>query len=54
MEEDPTLVAKAWTLHTLVPVTVEFWQADASRVHTRLRYERDAAGAPWERHRLWP
>ncbi|MFF1462971.1 pyridoxal 5'-phosphate synthase [Streptomyces sp. NPDC058330] len=54
VEEDPTLVAKAWTLHTLVPVTVEFWQADASRVHTRLRYERDAAGAPWERHLLWP
>ncbi|MGF1339811.1 pyridoxine/pyridoxamine 5'-phosphate oxidase [Streptomyces flavovirens] len=54
VEKDPTLVAKAWTLHTLVPVTVEFWQADASRVHTRLRYERDAAGAPWERHLLWP
>ncbi|MFE4213626.1 pyridoxal 5'-phosphate synthase [Streptomyces sp. NPDC056844] len=51
---DPALVAEAWTLYTLVPVTVEFWQADADRVHTRLRYERTAEDTRWERHRLWP
>ncbi|MGW6056749.1 pyridoxine 5'-phosphate oxidase C-terminal domain-containing protein [Streptomyces sp. NPDC055189] len=51
---DPGLVADAWTLYTVAPVTVEFWQADTSRVHTRLRYERAASGAPRQKHLLWP
>ena len=52
--QDPGLVADAWTLHTVVPAAVEFWQADKSRVHTRLSYERAAPDTPWERHLLWP
>ncbi|GII59763.1 oxidase [Planotetraspora thailandica] len=54
VEQEPDLVAEAWTLYTLVPVAIEFWQADKSRVHTRLSYERTAAKAPWQRHLLWP
>ncbi|MER7463367.1 pyridoxal 5'-phosphate synthase [Streptomyces sp. NPDC097981] len=49
--KEPSLVDSAWTLYTLAPVVAEFWQAAASRVHTRLRYERTANG--WGRFRLW-
>ncbi|MGE7388419.1 pyridoxine/pyridoxamine 5'-phosphate oxidase [Streptomyces sp. NPDC004126] len=49
--KDPSLVDSAWTLYTLAPAVVEFWQAAQSRVHTRLRYERAADG--WSRFLLW-
>ncbi|WP_405495459.1 pyridoxal 5'-phosphate synthase [Streptomyces sp. NBC_00096] len=49
--KEPSLVDSAWTLYTLAPAEVEFWQAAESRVHTRLRYERVRDG--WERLRLW-
>lgn len=52
IRQEPSLVDSGWTLYTLAPVEVEFWQAARSRVHTRLRYER--AGDGWERFRLWP
>ncbi|MFE4859111.1 pyridoxal 5'-phosphate synthase [Streptomyces sp. NPDC056670] len=51
VEGEPALVDSAWTLYTLAPTEVEFWQAAKSRVHTRLRYERTEHG--WERFRLW-
>ncbi|MGW1770230.1 pyridoxine/pyridoxamine 5'-phosphate oxidase [Streptomyces sp. NPDC002104] len=51
IEREPSLVDSAWTLYTLAPAEVEFWQAAQDRVHTRLRYERTADG--WERFRLW-
>ncbi|MFK0216684.1 pyridoxal 5'-phosphate synthase [Streptomyces vinaceus] len=51
IEQEPSLVDSAWTLYTLAPAEVEFWQAAKSRVHTRLRYERTRDG--WERFRLW-
>ncbi|MFF9066253.1 pyridoxal 5'-phosphate synthase [Streptomyces sp. NPDC014891] len=51
VEAEPELVDPAWTLYTVVPDTVEFWQAAASRVHVRLRYERESTG--WQRRRLW-
>ncbi|WP_405699670.1 pyridoxine/pyridoxamine 5'-phosphate oxidase [Streptomyces sp. NBC_00069] len=51
IEQAPSLVDSAWTLYTLAPAEVEFWQAAESRVHTRLRYER--AGDRWERFPLW-
>ncbi|WP_129842204.1 pyridoxal 5'-phosphate synthase [Streptomyces sp. RFCAC02] len=54
IESDPALVAPAWTLYTLTPLAVEFWQADDGRSHTRLRYERSGPAAAWERHLLWP
>ncbi|KOU90611.1 hypothetical protein ADK93_08995 [Streptomyces sp. XY58] len=50
---EPSLVDSAWTLYTLAPVEVEFWQAAKSRVHTRLRYERTGTDGRWERYRLW-
>ncbi|MEE1820354.1 pyridoxal 5'-phosphate synthase [Streptomyces sp. SP18ES09] len=52
IEERPDLVDPAWTLYSLVPDVVEFWQAARSRDHVRLRYEREPSG--WERRRLWP
>lgn len=51
IDREPSLVDSAWTLYTLAPTEVEFWQATKDRVHTRLRYERAAAG--WDRLRLW-
>ncbi|MFJ9854746.1 pyridoxal 5'-phosphate synthase [Streptomyces sp. NPDC101150] len=51
VEQDPSLVDAGWTLYTLAPDEVEFWQAAKSRIHTRLRYERAADG--WERCQLW-
>ncbi|MFI9102983.1 pyridoxal 5'-phosphate synthase [Streptomyces fildesensis] len=54
VEREPGLVADAWTLYTVTPVAVEFWQAEKSRVHTRLSYERATPDAPWDQHLLWP
>ncbi|MFF3558004.1 pyridoxal 5'-phosphate synthase [Streptomyces tsukubensis] len=54
IEADPDLVSPDWTLYTVSPTAVEFWQADKDRVHTRLRYERPAPGTPWGRQLLWP
>ncbi|MFA7761894.1 pyridoxine/pyridoxamine 5'-phosphate oxidase [Streptomyces sp. NRRL S-448] len=51
IRQQPSLVDSGWTLYTLAPAEVEFWQAARSRAHTRLRYER--AGDGWERFRLW-
>ncbi|MEU6476649.1 pyridoxal 5'-phosphate synthase [Streptomyces sp. NPDC047017] len=51
---EPGLVSPEWTLCTLVPTAVEFWQADKDRLHDRLRYERPDRHSIWERHRLWP
>ncbi|MEV7283315.1 pyridoxal 5'-phosphate synthase [Streptomyces sp. NPDC093252] len=51
---DPGLVSPDWTLYTLAPTAIEFWQADKDRLHERLRYERPDPRGPWERHRLWP
>ncbi|MEU6734879.1 pyridoxal 5'-phosphate synthase [Streptomyces physcomitrii] len=54
IEADPALVSPEWTLHTLVPARIEFWQAAEDRLHKRLRYERPDRHHPWERHLLWP
>ncbi|MGA4841241.1 pyridoxamine 5'-phosphate oxidase [Streptomyces sp. G45] len=43
-----------WGGFRVLPLTVEFWQGRANRLHDRLRYERDAVGAPWALHRLSP
>ncbi|MFE7093684.1 pyridoxine/pyridoxamine 5'-phosphate oxidase [Streptomyces erythrochromogenes] len=51
VEQEPSLVDSGWTLYTLSPREVEFWQAANTRVHTRLRYERNRNG--WERFLLW-
>lgn len=45
-------VPESWALWSIVPGTVEFWQAAHDRAHVRLRYRAD--GAEWVRERLWP
>jgi pyridoxamine 5'-phosphate oxidase len=52
IEERPELVVPEWTLYTLRPAEVEFWQGDARRRHIRLRYTRLTPG--WRREILWP
>ncbi|MGW5095447.1 pyridoxine/pyridoxamine 5'-phosphate oxidase [Streptomyces nodosus] len=54
VESDPDLVSPEWTLYTLAPVDVEFWQADKGRLHNRLRYERPDSSSRWQHHLLWP
>lgn len=43
-------VSPHWSVWTVVPNSVEFWQGDPSRNHQRLRYVR--TGDTWERQRL--
>lgn len=50
--DDPGLVAPGWTLYSLRAHTVEFWQGDAERRHTRVEYRRTDGG--WDRGLLWP
>lgn len=50
---DPSLVAPEWTLYTLRPDYVEFWQGAKDRNHVRLRYAATSAGT-WERTLLRP
>lgn len=52
VQEDPTVLAPAWTAYALAPTSVEFWQASDDRGQTRLRYR--AAGHHWEKGLLWP
>ena len=52
VEADPGLVLPGWTLYALTAGEAEFWQADPSGQHVRLRYQR--AGDGWDRQRLWP
>ncbi|WP_026549413.1 pyridoxal 5'-phosphate synthase [Arthrobacter sp. Br18] len=41
-----------WTVFTVAPNAVEFWQADPERRHTRLLYTRFGDG--WRTDLLWP
>jgi pyridoxamine 5'-phosphate oxidase len=43
-----------WGGWRLVPTMIELWQGRASRLHDRVRYTRDAPGAPWLISRLAP
>jgi pyridoxamine 5'-phosphate oxidase len=52
VEQEPGLVAPGWTLHSVRPQTVEFWQGDKPRNHTRLNYRALEEG--WVRELLWP
>ena len=52
LEADPELISPTWTLYSVHPEEVEFWQADQDRLHTRLRYKRTESR--WQRNLLWP
>lgn len=52
LEREPDLVPPGWTLYTVRPLSVEFWQGDPGRSHTRLNYRAQEGG--WVRELLWP
>lgn len=52
LEAADGLASTTWTVFTVAPDAVEFWQADQERRHTRLRYSRSGEG--WRRELLWP
>lgn len=41
-----------WTLYGITADEVEFWEASADRIHTRVRYLRTDGG--WQREYAWP
>ncbi|SDK17985.1 pyridoxine/pyridoxamine 5'-phosphate oxidase [Streptomyces indicus] len=53
VEEDPGLAPEGWRLLTVRAESVEFWQGDKERRHTRLAYLRTGDGS-WRRQLLWP
>ncbi|WP_026551355.1 pyridoxal 5'-phosphate synthase [Arthrobacter sp. H20] len=50
--DGPTPGSVTWTVYTVAPDTVEFWQADPERRHLRVRYARHGDG--WSQTLLWP
>ncbi|MFF9063307.1 pyridoxal 5'-phosphate synthase [Streptomyces sp. NPDC014882] len=52
IRSEPDLVAPDWTLYSVRPESVEFWQGDKQRRHTRLVYLSSPAG--WTKQMLWP
>jgi pyridoxamine 5'-phosphate oxidase len=52
IEATDGLASTTWTVFTVAPDAVEFWQADLERRHTRLLYTRFGGG--WRRELLWP
>ncbi|HTC70540.1 MAG TPA: pyridoxal 5'-phosphate synthase [Acidothermaceae bacterium] len=52
LAQEPGLVVSEWSLCTLAPERVEFWQGDKDRKHTRVLYQRD--GDAWTKQLLWP
>ncbi|MGF1432319.1 pyridoxine/pyridoxamine 5'-phosphate oxidase [Kitasatospora sp. LaBMicrA B282] len=52
LAEQPELVSPDWTVYAVQPETVEFWQGDRQRRHTRLVYR--ATGDGWAKQLLWP
>ncbi|MGV8966923.1 MAG: pyridoxine/pyridoxamine 5'-phosphate oxidase [Cellulomonas sp.] len=51
---EPRLVLPQWSLQTLIPLEVEFWQGDRRRAHTRVVYRRDTLDGPWRHELVWP
>lgn len=49
---DPHIVAPGWRVYALVAHTVEFWQADKDRMHTRVKYTHH--DDRWTHCLLWP
>ena len=43
-----------WGGYRVTPISIEFWQGRYSRLHDRLRYERDNSASEWEITRYYP
>lgn len=50
----PDDASPGWTLWSVRPRSVEFWQADHARAHVRLCYQPGPEGGGWTTDRLWP
>ncbi|MFS2221727.1 pyridoxal 5'-phosphate synthase [Pantoea sp. B65] len=50
--DHPDLVAPQWAVYAVKAHSIEFWQGDEQRRHTRLRYVRE--DHKWRKERLWP
>lgn len=51
LEADAGLVSPHWSVWTVMPLSIEFWQGDAGRNHQRLRYLREEHD--WRIDLLW-
>jgi pyridoxamine 5'-phosphate oxidase len=51
---DPINRPGHWSGFRLVPLELEFWKDGAFRLHDRVLFTRDSAGAAWRRQRLFP
>jgi len=43
-----------WSGFRIVPLSIEFWQDRPFRLHDRIVFKREAAGAAWSKTRLYP
>ncbi len=43
-----------WGGYRIVPVQIEFWMDRPYRLHDRIRFTRESAGAAWQKTRLYP
>jgi pyridoxamine 5'-phosphate oxidase len=43
-----------WSGYRIMPLSIEFWQDGAYRLHDRVKFAREAEGRPWTRQRLYP
>lgn len=43
-----------WSGYRIVPVSIEFWQDGAFRLHDRVQFARGGPGEAWKRQRLYP
>lgn len=52
LEREPDAIDPAWSVYTVIPSRIEFWQAAHRRAHLRVEYRPRPSG--WSSTRLWP